>query len=1707
MDRSAKKRAARPLAKNWDKVAARDAGETLAYRDVYETQQLDRSRIKPLQSKTSRVWVAVVASFLAVLGTWIVLSLGVVVASGLSAAVEGAASGTGGSSQGYYASDVVTPAEAKKLGIENPTGGVLECVFALDESGGRLDNICHETKDSIAVPQWYLDQQAASGGSSGSAGIGLGASLSDFSLWKVLLSLLVGALTYLGIYPFLMRNLQAQNLMNDTTDINQYANDQHVALPEEIQRKFDWFPDVGAHSSVQPNSMISHVMLSKKGLKSVAVSRRAEKDLLDADGDIEYLKGEILRDDNDKALVTQKPLIDEAFGAALFDASELPKDKTLRKFYDVSGIPYNPGDKDMLKLKGFNTVGDLINGDWDFPEYETQRPGGAYLVDTSPVNTMVIAMTRAGKGQGYIEPMIDMWMREKLPNNMVINDPKGELLVKNYVRATLRGFQVIQFNLINSMKTDIYNPLGLAADAAREGDATKCAIYVENIADVFFPTDGGEDPVWPNAANNAFKRVAYGMIDYFCEEERELRELAARTDMDPQQLDVKVDEMWGKVTLYNCYQFFVQLSSKKMKNPITELESRFKAGVFNVEGGQELYDAELEKAQLKKELWNGEKEADMLTLYFAATETLPMNTIRTLIANANNALKAMAGSDKMLASVYGIAITAMSFFTDPTISALTSGTPSQNTDLGGLSFPRRVGVRFGMNYLKRDHLIGAQAKWDSYRDAMFTESLGKDFEHEDVVSREGWARYYFKGIYPTDTAYMRLRLVNPQTQMLIRTFYFQFKKSYQSSLNGRYYVTDPVTGKKIVKNGILLELKAVQNAEGETLRYEPGHTVYPQKRLDNVTSVSPEMVIGKAQAIITTMVRYTEAPKAVFLVTPPHLMKYAKLILILLKQLVDLNFDKSYMTKSNQKPLYKTRFMLDELGNLQSEGHGISGFETMLSIGLGQEQQFTLILQTLQQLRDVYGESVDKIVQGNAAGMNTLISTPLGWTRMGDIQVGDEILTPFGTVTMVTGVYPKGIRPVYRVTLRDGSSSEVCHQHLWQVERWTSSITYLGGKDENGKRRDVGSGPGGKTAERVTEIVDTDELKQRVESGQQIDLPRIMPLAYSGSVLPVDPYVLGVILGDGHLDSRNGFVYISKGDSFLIDELRRRGVSVSDYGIAVNGAHKYGIKGIGALMRELGLAGKRAWEKSIPEQYLYGTVQERLDLLRGLMDTDGTVSEKGEMEFCSVSRDLAEGVQALVRSLGGRVGINVKTNVMHTSPKQLTKKAARDAYRVQNIRLQELNPFLLPRKAERWVQRDDNSGNRVVSVEYVRDEQVQCISVADERHLYVMNDYMPTHNTSNIIFLKSTDDSMIDTLQKMSGTKHTAYIDSKTVTKDMERLVMQTEGKVSYTMSVREEPVISYNDLAFISQRNSIVFRAGDSPVWNRNETILPMSWRLFKDTIEHPGHEYTLQTIPTLSSVLDFDVLLNQPDFTKMLGKRIAQAERAPAAKELFRSAYGYSDYDVSRLDPDVYADEVMGLIESMNREDLGLATDGPEVFDQDAYDAAYMISDDEYEDNAEVLAEAARRKEIRDQMTQKIYAGSRISRDMLIKPDGSALKNTLDGEIIGAYKLARPHMEKDLEHFSVGGDGALRSADGQLTYISKTDESEALSELQRAFREEGPRVFAEDDADVDSASISTFKVHPEFYEFLAALDTWQGLARGEFDREMGIQMQVKEA
>ncbi|MFJ5071287.1 type IV secretory system conjugative DNA transfer family protein [Kitasatospora sp. NPDC088556] len=1344
-----RRKASRPEASSWDKISARSPGETLTNRDVYDNQQLDRSRFSTLRSTRPGIVVAVIAGALVTVVVWVLYSL---IATAALSAGASAGSGRTGSSTGmpsaYYAQDTTTGAG----------GSVVKCYRPLTKDGNPdVKARCYPSAEAVPVPRWYT---AAKDGKPSAErpsepkkrSTTVGEQLADFSGLKLFITLGSGLMVALIIGTWFSRKVAAANLMNDTSDINQHYNDQHIALPEEIQQNYDWFPDAGAHSSVQVSSMLSHMMLRKKGLGTVEVAQRAEKDVIDEKGHLVYYAGEVMDDDEGSPLTQTLPIIDEDFGDELFEASGLPEDKGLRQKYDPRLIPYNPDGRNRDKLgfgsDKYQTVADLIKEDWAFPAYEVQRPAGAYVVDTAPVNTMVLAITRAGKGQTYIEPVIDMWSREKKPSNMVINDPKGELLVKNYVALVTRGFEPVQFNLINSMKTDIYNILGLAADAAREGNFTKCALYVENIAGIFFPLDGSEDPVWPNAANNAFKRAAYGLIDFYLEEERELRSAAAALNMDLALVEQKLDDLWGKVTLYNCYQLFVQMSSKKIKNPEAELEKRVKAGEF--ENNEDALAEEQEKAAAQALMWEGKADQDMLSLYFNASEELPRNNMRTLVGNAHNALRSMAGAEKMLASVYGIAITAMSFFTDPTISTLTSGKPSQNTDLAGLSFPRRLGVRFAPNYVKRDHLVGQQAVWSAYADPMFTENLGEDFTHEEIVGREGWARYNFKGKFPDDDAWLKLELVNPQTKMLVRTFYFSFTKNYRLSLNGRHYVVEPVTGKKIVKNGVMRELKPVREGgtrDGKTLSFQPGDTLYPDTRLDFSGGGNPEKVSYQARAITQTLARYSESPKALFLVTPPHLMKYAKLILILVKQLFDVSADQAYMTKSNQKPLYRTRFMLDELGNLQSEGKGIDGFETMLSIGLGQEQQFTLILQTLQQLRDVYGESVDKIVQGS---------------------------------------------------------------------------------------------------------------------------------------------------------------------------------------------------------------------------------------------------------------------------------------------------------------------------------------------------------------------------TANIVFLKSTDDSMIEVLEKMGGKTHRVYRDSKQISQDLDKVIGgKTEGRVSYTMSTKEEPLISYNDMAFLAPRNSIVFRAGDAPIWNRNQTILPMSFRLLGNTIKHPGHTYSLQTIPTLSSAMDFDVRMNQPDFVKMLEKRMRQAVRAADAKAQYKEIYGYQEVDIERLDPDVYADEVMAVITTMTTVDEGQDPNAPVIVDPDEYAGMSMFDEDQFIENVEVGVAVAESRAVSVERQRLLYAEGTISKEMLVNPDGSAKVKSLDIEIGEAYKSAQTELEQDREHFSVGGDGELRSADGSQTYISRI-RSDAYAHAARRINghvnDVDSRVFAgENVTEQDLKSLVTVRVHSAFYQYLASLPSWEVLADGRFDRAMAIEMNSK--
>lgn len=1517
----------------------------------------------------------------------------------------------------------------------------------------------------------------------------------------IIASVVVGILSALFGYWRMMLHFNAVNAMYDDSMFTPNEDDVVIRSHEDIIESFHVVPDAGFHYSTAGSSTISHIMASNKGLPKVEVAMREIEDGYDENGDRVY-KGEIIRDEDGDAVFESKPVFDMEFQKELFTASEIPQEaKRYRTPFDIAYMPYNPKNSAGVRINrdklDYDTIGDLIKDDWEFPEYEVQRPAGVYIVDTAPVNTMVLAITRAGKGQTYIETTIDMWTREKRPNNIVINDPKGELIVKFYVPASVRGYEIVQFNLINSMKTDIYNPLGFAAEAAREGDFTKAASYVENIGDIFFPKEGADDPMWPNAANNAFKRSCYVLIDIYLEEEKALRRKASRTGMSQKVLEQQLDDMWGKVTLYNAYQLFVILTSKKSdkfmeicldNKQVKEYEAlleEHKAALGKLEAlGAAITDDMKEPPKPPKIT----KEAlPLLDILCDATKQLPKNSMRTLVSNTDNALRAMAGSEKTMASVYGIALTAMSFFTDPTISTLTSGKPSQNFDAGGLSFPRRIGVRFSPEYQDRYKTIGLQAVWTAYRDAQFSEKYeGKDFTHSELISREGWARYFFDGKFDKRKNYLKLELIDPSTKSLVKTFYFLLTLGYKTTLDGKNYVKDPVLGDKIVHNGVLEELQKTEDG-----KFVVKESYIKIKRDDGFYKEVSTSEHAMVPVISQTLVRYSEKPKMVFFITPPHLMNYAKLILILIKQMIDVNFEGAYMTKPNQKPLYKTRYMLDELGNLQSEGHGIPGLQTMLSIGLGQDQQFTLILQTLQQLRDVYGESVDKIIQGNAQPLTANVLTPDGFRPMGEIKVGDRVLTPSGRNVEVLGVYPKGVRPVYKITLRDGSTTEACGEHLWEVSRFKSSIKYTGEIDDLGRRVYEGLSDG-KTCTHLCEILSTTELKEKIDKGLKFDVPRIQPVPYSEKLLDIDPYVLGVILSS-QFRIEDDDIILKIPSEEIANRIRSIGYRLYAYKDAAETPNMYRLPGFAETFNEV-LWGVVDYRRVyIPSEYMVGSVSQRTELLRGLMDMKGTISIKSEMKYSTTSELLADDMASLIRSLGGRVDV-VKDDILKSVKTSFDEKDLGYTYTVKNMRLPDIKPFTIKSKLDRWKNRSHSFGTRIVSVEYVRDDEVQCIKVDDDRHLYVTDDYIPTHNTSNIIYLKSTDDEMIKTLESLSGTTHRLVVESSTVTTDVTRQFAKNEGAQSNTRTLKEVPTISFNDMLFIPKNNSIVFRAGDPPIWNRNQTVLPMSWRLLKDTITVPGEEYSLQTIPTLSSAMNFDIRKNQPNFYTIFDKRVKQARLAPELLEQYKTFHNYTDHDMDALNPDILSDEIMTAIQYL-LEEAGEATtlDSMDKEDVQKIEKALEASS---QDNEELEAEASQAQREQDENNVKRFANGQISRRMLNnngRPSGS-----FDTIIAEAYSLTRQYFAAD-RRFIQEADGSLRDAKTNTLYIEATKGyNEDVRELiNENLKSEKSRVFAEDYIEEEDMG-PMYKVMPDFVIFLSNQSSWDNIAAGEFNREV---------
>ncbi len=372
---------------------------------------------------------------------------------------------------------------------------------------------------------------------------------------------------------------------------------------------------------------------------------------------------------------------------------------------------------------------------------------------------------------------------------------------------------------------------------------------------------------------------------------------------------------------------------------------------------------------------------------------------------------------------------------------------------------------------------------------------------------------------------------------------------------------------------------------------------------------------------------------------------------------------------------------------------------------------------------------------GKAQPLTSKILTPNGWIKMGDVKVGDDVISRDGNPTKVIGVYPQGVRPIYRVSFNDGTSTLCDEEHLWSVNTINQR-----NKSTRKEGKCIVLPPDNSFI-----TLSTKEMigKTKVWNNRRYNfkVPIVEPVNFDKKELIIEPYLLGLILGDGCITKHNIPNIVNK-DVEIIDEIRSVYSNISvkelfrDVEKNYNGQlvletrslYKISLLGIKPKLIELNLYGCNSSNKFIPKDYLYTSVNDRIRLLQGLVDSDGYVN-KHTVEISTTSKELSENIRELILSLGGRVSIKTKQGSYRKNGILIyTKMYYRISFSLPN---NDIIPALCPRKANKFVSRTKYSSNKfITSIEYSHEEEAQCIMVDNNEHLYVTDDYIVTHNTT-----------------------------------------------------------------------------------------------------------------------------------------------------------------------------------------------------------------------------------------------------------------------------------------------------------------------------------------------------------------------------------------
>jgi replicative DNA helicase len=356
---------------------------------------------------------------------------------------------------------------------------------------------------------------------------------------------------------------------------------------------------------------------------------------------------------------------------------------------------------------------------------------------------------------------------------------------------------------------------------------------------------------------------------------------------------------------------------------------------------------------------------------------------------------------------------------------------------------------------------------------------------------------------------------------------------------------------------------------------------------------------------------------------------------------------------------------------------------------------------------------------GKAQPLDAHVLTADGWKRMGDLRVGDAVVSPTGPKPeRVTAIYPQGEKVIFRVRFIDGRSVECCEDHLWRVH----SSKWADGKP------------------RVISTKQISALLQKTRYRSRISVDLLTGDFGSTTPLPLDPWLLGVLLGDGCF-RRGARVAVSSADEEILSGIQAaapRFDLIQEAGcnyLLINKGQartatrrKAAPHAVRDALRRLGLWSLLSEQKFIPAQYLDADRASRIALLRGLLDTDGWVESFGSVRFSTTSERLAYDVQRLAHSIGAVCAVKPRApgRYRHLGEARIGLPSFVCTISYRNPK--EL--FTLTRKRRRVTVNRRRRRLTITGVEVSRKAEAQCIAVTHPEGLYVTDGYVVTHNTA-----------------------------------------------------------------------------------------------------------------------------------------------------------------------------------------------------------------------------------------------------------------------------------------------------------------------------------------------------------------------------------------